>query len=140
MKNNMSLRIDAIPQNESFARSVVAAFCVGCNPTIDVINDIRTAVSEAVTNCIVHGYESTLEGEILIEAHIDNENLLTVRICDYGKGIKNIDEATTDNYTTKENEERSGLGFTIMKTFMSSMSVESQIGCGTTVTLTKKLV
>lgn len=134
----MSLRFDACPENEGFARSVVAAFCVPDNPTIEKLNDIKTAVSEAVTNCIVHGYESRMNGEILIEANIC-DSLLTVKISDYGKGIANIDEALTDFFTTQEDEERSGLGFTIMKSFMDSLDVESVSGGGTTVILTKSL-
>ncbi|MDD4316214.1 MAG: anti-sigma F factor [Clostridia bacterium] len=138
MNNNMSLKFDARPENESFARSVVAAFCVSANPTVEIINDIKTAVSEAVTNCIVHGYENTMNGEILIEANMLS-NVLKVKISDYGKGIINIEEALTDFYTTREEEERSGLGFTIMKSFMDSLEVESTPGSGTTVVLTKRL-
>ncbi|HHT83370.1 MAG: anti-sigma F factor [Christensenellales bacterium] len=137
--NNMSLKFDARPQNESFARSVVGAFCVCCNPTVDVINDIKTAISEAVTNCIVHGYENQKNGEILIEATIA-DNTLKVKISDYGKGIVNIPQALEDFYTTREDEDRSGLGFTIMKSFMDSLEVESSLGCGTTVTMTKRLL
>lgn len=139
MNNNMNLKFDAYPENESFARSVVGAFTVNNNPTIDTINDIKTAISEAVTNCIVHGYENAENGEILIEANI-TDDLLHVKVSDYGKGIKNIKEALTDFYTSKEEEERSGLGFTIMKSFMDSLEVESNVGCGTTVTMTKRLV
>lgn len=137
MTNTMSLRIAAIPENEGFARSVVAGFCVCANPSLEVINDIKTAVSEAVTNCVVHGYENC-EGDILIDGRIC-DNLLTVSIIDYGKGILNLDNAMSDYYTTKENEERSGLGFTIMKTFMDSLKVSSVVGAGTTVTMTKSL-
>ena len=137
--NNMNFKFDARPQNESFARSVVGAFCVCCNPTVDVINDIKTAISEAVTNCIVHGYENQKNGEILIEATIA-DNTLKVKISDYGKGIVNIPQALEDFYTTREDEDRSGLGFTIMKSFMDSLEVESSLGCGTTVTMTKRLL
>ena len=138
MNNNMSLKFDAISQNERFARSAVAAFCVENNPSLETINDIRTAVSEAVTNCIVHAYGKE-KGEILIEANINN-NLLTIKISDYGKGIVNVDEALQDFYTTRVEEERSGLGFTIMDTFMDSLKVESVVGSGTTVILTKNLL
>lgn len=138
MNNNMSLKFDALHENDAFARSVVAAFCVSCNPTMEIINDIKTAISEAVTNCIVHGYENSRNGEILIEAAIQN-NILKVKISDYGKGIRNIEEALTDFFTTQEEEERSGLGFTIMKSFMDSLDVESTPGSGTTVTMTKRL-
>ena len=138
MNNNASLRIKAIPENEGFARSVIAAFCIPCDPTLEVINDIRTAVSEAVTNCIVHGYGEE-KGDILIEAEI-NDKVLTVKIVDHGRGIIDVNTVTQDFYTTKPEEERSGLGFTIMRTFMDSLEVESVLGAGTTVTMTKKLV
>ena len=137
MDNNVSLRFKAIPQNEGFARSVIAAFCVSSDPTLDVINDIRTSVSEAVTNSIVHGY-GTDKGDVLIEAII-KDDVLTVRIIDYGRGIVDVDTVLQDFYTTKADEERSGLGFTIMKTFMDSLEVESVLGAGTTVTMTKRL-
>lgn len=140
MQNNMSLRFDANPENESFARSVVAAFCVKSNPTVEVINDIKTAISEAVTNCIVHGYENQANGEILIEAHIIDDTVLNVKITDNGKGILDIKKALEDFYTTRQDEERSGLGFTIMKSFMDSLEVTSSVGCGTTVTMSKRLV
>lgn len=137
MNNNMCLRIKAIEANESFARSVVSAFCAGCNPNLETINDIKTAVSEAVTNSIVHGY-TKYDGDILIEATL-NEKLLTVRIIDYGIGILDVSTALNDYYTTEEKEERSGLGFTIMRSFMDSLEVESVMGAGTTVTMTKNL-
>ncbi len=139
MNNNMSLKFDAIAENESFARSVVAAFCVSCDPTVEKINDIKTAVSEAVTNCIIHGYENMANGQILIEAEL-SDDLLKVTISDNGKGIPDVKEALTDFYTTsKESDERSGLGFTIMKSFMDSLDVQSELGGGTTVTMTKRL-
>ena len=137
MNNHVSLRFKAIPENEGFARSVIAAFCVSSDPTLDVINDIRTSVSEAVTNCIVHGYGAE-KGDVLIEAMI-YDDVLTVKIIDYGRGIVDVDSVLQDFYTTKAEEERSGLGFTIMKTFMDSLEVESVLGAGTTVTMTKKL-
>ncbi|MCI5790544.1 MAG: anti-sigma F factor [Clostridiales bacterium] len=137
MNNHVSLRFKAIPENEGFARSVIAAFCVSSDPTLDVINDIRTSVSEAVTNCIVHGYGAE-KGDVLIEAMI-YDDVLTVKIIDYGRGIVDVETVLQDFYTTKAEEERSGLGFTIMKTFMDSLEVESVLGAGTTVTMTKKL-
>lgn len=138
MDNYMKLIIKAIPANESFARSVVASFATQCDPTIDVLNDIKTAVSEAVTNCIVHAYLNSEKGEILIEGYIYND-VLTLSICDYGLGIDNVEKAMEDFYTTKEGDERSGLGFTIMKTFMDELSVSSEKGAGTTVNMKKKL-
>lgn len=138
INNTMSLRVKAIPINESFVRSVVAGFTVPCDPTIDVLNDIRTAVSEAVTNCVVHAYGNTGEGDILVEGMIV-DNLLTISISDYGRGIADVAKAQEDFYTTKSAEERSGLGFTIMKSFMDSLAVVSEVGAGTTVTMTKKI-
>jgi len=137
MDNNVSLRFKAIPENEGFARSAIAAFCVSADPTLDVINDIRTSVSEAVTNCIVHGYGKE-KGDVLIDAAI-KDDVLTVKVIDYGCGIVDIGTVMQDFYTTKAEEERSGLGFTIMNTFMDSLEVESVLGAGTTVTMTKKL-
>lgn len=137
MDNNMSLRFKAIAENESFARSVVAAFCVSSNPTLEIINDIKTSISEAVTNCIVHAYDKSA-GDIMIEANI-KDDILNVRVIDHGKGILDIERALSDYYTTNENDERSGLGFTIMKSFMDSLNVESVWGAGTTVTMTKRL-
>lgn len=134
----MTLRVKAIPANESFVRGVVAGFTVPCDPTIDVINDVRTAISEAVTNCVVHAYGGTGNGDILIEGTL-TDGLLTISVSDYGKGIENIEKAMEDFFTTKESEERSGLGFTIMKSFMDSLDVVSEKGAGTTVTMTKKL-
>lgn len=138
MTNYMTLRVKAIPANESFVRGVVAGFTVPCDPTIDVINDVRTAISEAVTNCVVHAYGGTGNGDILIEGTL-TDGLLTISVSDYGKGIENIEKAMEDFFTTKESEERSGLGFTIMKSFMDSLDVVSEKGAGTTVTMTKKL-
>lgn len=134
----MKLRVKAVPINESFVRSAVAGFAVPCDPTIDVLNDIRTAVSEAVTNCIVHAYGGSGEGEILIEASI-YDNIMKIVISDYGKGIDNVERAMQDFYTTRGEDERSGLGFTIMRTFMDSLDVSSEIGAGTVVTMTKKI-
>ena len=137
MENHMTIRIKGIPENESFARSAVAAFCVACDPTMDVLNDVRTAVSEAVTNCIVHGYADR-QGDVLIEAEIRDDNL-TLHIVDYGVGIVDVENAMKDFVTTRPEEERSGLGFTIMKSFMDEVSVESKPGVGTTVTMKKTL-
>ena len=104
MTNYMTLRVKAVPINESFVRGVVAGFTVPCDPTIDVINDVRTAVSEAVTNCVVHAYSGSGEGDILIEGVL-NDNLLTISVSDYGKGIDNVEKAMEDFFTTKESEE-----------------------------------
>lgn len=135
--NEMTLSIKALSQNESFARSVVAAFCVQLNPTLEQINDIKTAISEAVTNAIVHAYDSS-GGEIVIWAGL-TEEMVHIKITDNGKGIKDVDEALQPFYTTKPDEERSGMGFTVMQAFCDKMQVESSVGKGTTITLQKAL-
>lgn len=137
MDNHVSIRFLATPSNESFARSAVAAFCVQYDPSLEVLNDIRTSVSEAVTNCIVHGYGEK-SGDVLIDAEI-RDDVLTVSVADHGKGILNIEEVMEDFFTTKPEQERSGLGFTIMKTFMDELDVKSVFGQGTTVTMVKRL-
>ena len=138
MKNNkMELKFSAISENESFARSVVACFALKLNPSIAEISDIKTAVSEAVTNAIVHGYPNS-DGQIsLIAEIIDNE--LHISISDFGVGIENLNEALEPFYTTKPEEERSGMGFTIMKSFMDKVFVTSSKGKGTNVYMLKSI-
>lgn len=133
----MKLKIEALPINESFSRSTVAAFCSRLNPTVEEIGDIKTAVSEAVTNSIVHGYEYR-GGIIDITAVLKGREII-IRITDYGKGIKDIEGARLPFFTTLPEEERSGMGFTVMETFMDELTVESELGKGTTVTLRKYL-
>lgn len=138
MINTMLMQIPAKSENESFARSVVAAFCVGLNPTIDEINDIKTAVSEAVTNCVVHAYQKRQSNNdlITIECKLFPE-MLEVIISDNGIGISNITQAMEPFYTTEPNNERSGMGFTVMQSFMDVISVNNQSGGGTVVTMQK---
>jgi stage II sporulation protein AB (anti-sigma F factor) len=136
--DNITLICKAIPQNESFARSVVAAYAARLNPTIDTLSDIKTAVSEAVTNAIVHGYDNDPEKDIRITASIEG-NTLWVKIEDNGVGIPDVIEAMKDFYSGKPSEERSGLGFTIMGTFMDTLDVKSVVGEGTAVTMSKKI-
>lgn len=135
--NSMKLIIEAKSQNESFARSVVAAFFVQINPTLEQVEDIKTAVSEAVTNCIVHGYDSTQQGTIEIECQL-TDNTICVQIRDFGKGIENVEQAMKPFFTTVCTGERSGMGFTVMQAFCDSVEVSSRKG-QTTVTLTKKV-
>ena len=135
--NSMKLIIEAKSQNESFARSVVAAFFVQINPTLEQVEDIKTAVSEAVTNCIVHGYEGMQKGTIEIECKL-TENTLSVQIRDFGKGIENVEQAMKPFYTTVSTGERSGMGFTVMQAFCDNVEVDSRQG-QTTVKLTKKV-
>ncbi|MDE7295664.1 MAG: anti-sigma F factor [Clostridia bacterium] len=133
--NEMQLRIPAKSENELFARNTVAAFALPLNPSLSELSDIKTAVSEAVTNCIVHGYAGQ-EGWIEITCKIDGE-CLHIQISDSGKGISDIEQALTPFYTTLPGEERSGMGFTIMQTFMSTFTVQSRAGEGTVVTMSK---
>lgn len=136
MKDTMQLRIPAISANELFARDTVAAFCVRLNPTVDELSDVKTAVSEAVTNCIVHAYAKE-GGEILIECIADGDTL-HISIADSGRGIEDIVQAMEPFFTTLEEEERSGMGFTIMQTFMTTFCLESKPGRGTTVKMSKR--
>ena len=137
MENKMILKIPALSQNESFARGVVAGFCITLNPTLDELTDIKTAVSEAVTNCIVHAYPNS-EGEIEIKAEI-NGNFVTIEVRDFGVGIENLDKARTPFFTTKPLEERSGMGFTVMESFMDSVSVQTVKGGGVKVVMSKQI-
>ena len=137
IENEMKLEFLSKATNESFARITVAAFASQLDPTIEELADIKTAVSEAVTNCIIHAYENR-QGIIKINAKlIDNQ--IVIQISDNGKGIENVDIAKEPLYTTKPNLERSGMGFTIMESFMDSMKVESILGLGTKVTLVKTI-
>ncbi|MDR0426589.1 MAG: anti-sigma F factor [Clostridiales bacterium] len=137
-ENYMELKVLSDSKNEAFARNVVAAFCVELNPTVDQIDDIKTAVSEAVTNCVVHGYAKGEPGEITIKAHIQNATL-HIEVSDSGVGIADISEALQPYFTTRPDEERSGMGFTVMETFMDSLEVTSDPRVGTTVRMTKCL-
>lgn len=137
LKNKFSMVIMSRSSNESFARTAVAAFAAQLDPTIEEINDIKTAVSEAVTNCIVHGYRDKI-GKIYIETAIFDDNTVRVRIRDKGVGIEDIDTAMQPLYSSLGGE-RAGLGFSVMQSFTDSMSVRSKVGVGTTVTLIKRI-
>ena len=136
--NKMTIKFTAISKNESFARSVIACFALQLNPSLAEIADIKTAVSEAVTNAIVHGYANVNEGEIEMCASIIN-NELHIEISDSGVGIENLEKALQPFYTTKPEDERSGMGFTIMQSFMDKISVESTVNKGTKVFMTKTI-
>lgn len=133
--NEMYLKIPAISLNESFARGVVAAFCVSANPTLEEINDLKTAVSEAVTNCVVHGYRD-MRGDVELHAVL-YDNAIEIEIKDSGVGIENTQEAMQPFFTTKPDEERSGMGFTVMQAFMDEVGISSKPGKGTVVTMKK---
>lgn len=134
--NKMKLEFLAKSENEGFARVTVAAFVSQLDPTIDEIEDVKTAVSEAVTNAIIHGYEGNEEGIIQIVASINN-NEFTVEIVDKGVGIADIEKAREPLYTSRPDLERSGMGFTIMESFMDNIKVESEYKKGTKVTMKK---
>ena len=136
--NSMKITFDAISENESFARLAVAGFLLYKNPSINDIEDIKTAVSEAVTNSIIHGYNNN-KGKIdLYCSVIDNH--IEIEVVDYGEGIEDISQAMKPMYTSKPEEELSGLGFTVMGSFMDKIDVESKLGKGTKVKLYKDLV
>lgn len=136
-ENEMKLEFISKSSNEAFARIAVAAFASQLDPTIEELADIKTAVSEAVTNSIIHGYENK-QGIVKIIGKIQ-ENKIILEISDYGRGIENIDVAKEPLYTTKPNLERSGMGFTIMESFMDKVNVESIIDVGTKITMEKTI-
>ncbi len=135
IENEMKLEFISKSSNEAFARIAVAAFASQLDPTIEELADIKTAVSEAVTNCIIHGYDKK-QGIVKIFARLKEKEII-LEISDKGKGIENIDIAKEPLYTTKPNLERSGMGFTIMESFMDKVEVESVVGLGTKVTMSK---
>lgn len=135
--NEMTIDFLSKSQNEAFARVVVAAFASQLNPTLDELADIKTAVSEAVTNCIIHGYENTV-GIIRIKA-ILRENEIEIWVQDWGKGIEDIEKARQPLWTSKPELDRSGMGFTIMENFMDKLEVESTPGKGTIVKMYKTI-
>ncbi len=136
-ENEMKLEFLSKSNNESFARITIAAFVAQLDPTIEEISDIKTAVSEAVTNCIIHGYEGK-EGIVKIECKLF-ANSIEIEISDKGKGIENVEKARQALYTSKPELERSGMGFTIMESFMDEVKIESVLGIGTKVTMKKMM-
>ncbi|MEM0529870.1 anti-sigma F factor [Zongyangia sp. HA2173] len=136
--NEMKLKIPGKSVNEGFARSAVAAFAAQLDPTVAEIADIKTAVSEAVTNCIVHAYRDTI-GTIYIETRVLENRVFMIKIKDRGCGIEDVKQAMEPLFTTAPGEERAGLGFSVMESFMDKVTVRSTLGKGTVVTLTKKI-
>ena len=135
--NEMEIRFDSRSENEGFARVSVASFLTQLNPTVEEVADVKTAVSEAVTNAIIHGYEQRVE-TVRIHCSIENQ-LFTVEISDRGKGIANVEKAMEPMFTTKPEDDRSGMGFSFMEAFMDSVDVESKVGEGTSVKMTKTI-
>lgn len=141
MKQYMKLKFNSDSSNESFARVAVAAFCSRVDMTIEEMSDIKTAVSEAVTNAIVHGYEGE-DGEVTMECYIEDtesESKIRILIHDDGIGIEDVDKAMEPLFTSKPEQERSGMGFSFMEAFMDELSVRSELGNGTTVEMSKKI-
>lgn len=132
----MRIEFDSLPENEAFARVVVSAFLVRLNPTLEEITDVKTAVSEAVTNAIVHAYPQGIKGTIVLTARIEGRRI-EITIADTGVGIADIPRAMEPFYTTQPELERSGMGFAVMRSFMDSLKVTSKPGQGTHVTLSK---
>ncbi len=143
MENNMSIVFDAKSQNESLARMVVSAFLTELDPTLEEINDVKTAVSEAVTNSIIHGYGEK-PGKVFMKCNLkkdsmQDDSILQIEIKDEGVGIEDIEKAKEPLYTTKPELERSGMGFMFMEMFMDNIHIESEKNVGTTVFMTKKI-
>ena len=135
--NEMEIRFDSRSENEGFARVSVASFLTQLNPTVEEVADVKTAVSEAVTNAIIHGYEQRVE-TVRIHCSIENQ-LFTVEISDRGKGIANVEKAMEPMFTTKPEDDRSGMGFSFMEAFMDTVEVESKVGEGTSAKMTKTI-
>lgn len=136
--NQMKIIFESRSINESFARVAVSSFVAQLDPTVEEVTDIKTAVSEAVTNCIVHGYGDVV-GNITLKVRILEERMVEIVISDRGRGIPDVDAARQPLYTTCQTGERAGMGFTIMETFMDGIRVTSKVGHGTTVRLKKSL-
>jgi stage II sporulation protein AB (anti-sigma F factor) len=137
MKNEVKIQFLSKSENESFARMTVAALMANMDPTVEELADVKTAVSEAVTNSIIHGY-SNANGIVYMEC-VTDENTITITVKDNGKGIEDVKQAMEPMFTTNTDGERSGMGFTVMETFMDSISVDSIPGVGTKVTLVKQI-
>lgn len=133
--NEMTIIFDSRPTNEALARVAVASFCTQLNPTLEEVSDLKTAVSEAVTNCIIHGYEGEVH-KIQVDCRLSGQEL-TVDVIDHGVGIADIQKAMEPMFTTKPDKDRSGMGFTFMEAFMDEVLVESEVERGTTVHMKK---
>jgi stage II sporulation protein AB (anti-sigma F factor) len=137
-RNEMTLTFSARSENEAFARITVASFVSQLDPTLEELNDLKTAVSEAVTNAIIHGYDSDPAGKVNIEASIDGD-VVSISISDNGRGIEDLDLARQPLYTSKPELERSGMGFTIMENFMDEVEVVTAVGIGTKINMLKRI-
>lgn len=135
--NEMTVSFSSNAQNESFARMVIAAFITGTNPTLEEVSDVKTAVSEAVTNSIIHGYRKK-SGQVTVSAKVTGRKIY-IEVIDFGDGIIDVKKAMEPMYTTGPEEERSGMGFSFMEAFMDKIEVESKVGEGTTVKMWKEI-
>lgn len=136
-KNSFTLTFDSLPENESFARVVVSSFALNLNPTLEELSDIKTAISEAVTNCEVHAYRDKI-GKIKLSGSI-KDDVLTIEVADTGVGIVDISKAREPFFTTRPQDERSGMGFTVMESFMDNVEVLKNRPSGTIVKMTKRI-
>ena len=143
MRNELIMEFSALAENEAFARAAAAAFVMPLDPTVEELTEIKTAVSEAVSNCVIHGYGTSQEEKkvptVVMECALEKGNRLTIKIADKGVGIDDVDQAMQPLFTTGDSEERSGMGFTVMQSFMDKLKVQSVKGEGTTVIMTKYL-
>lgn len=138
MNNQMELTFLSKAENEAFARMVVSAFLVQENPSMAVISEVRTAVSEAVTNAVVHAYDGEI-GKIVLRAQMNSDAMLTIDVEDFGRGIDDVRQAMQPFYTSQPDQERTGIGFALMQSFMDEVKVYSSPGSGTTVRMSRRL-
>lgn len=138
-KNYVCMEFEALPENQGFARAVVSAYCADKDPTVEELTEIKTAVSEAVSNAIIHGYERKGRGRIKLELEFLDKDKVKIKVTDYGKGIFDVKKAMEPMFSTEEEREMSGMGFTVMESFVDKVFVESKPGEGTAVTLIKYL-
>lgn len=138
MINEAEISFPALSVNESFARYAVSSFCAELDPTLEEISDIRTAVSEAVTNAIIHGYKEDKNGTVYINVKLYSDRTLVIKVRDKGCGIADIRQAMTPLYSSDPSGERGGMGFSIMESFTDDLTVHSSVGKGTTVTMVKR--
>lgn len=137
--NEMDIKLPSYSVNEGFARSLISAFICPLDPTIEELTDIKTAVSEAVTNCIVHAYPESI-GPIYINSKLYNNGLISIKIRDKGCGMEDVNRAMEPLYTTSSSGERAGLGFAVMQSFMDKIKVTSKVDHGTTVVMSKRII
>lgn len=139
MENKVTIEFEALPANQGFARAAAGAYCAASDPTVEELTEIKTAVSEAVSNAIIHGYENEGSGTVRMELASLERDKIFIRITDFGKGIADVKQAMEPMFSTEEENEMSGMGFTVMESFSDKIQVESKVGEGTSVTLIKYL-